>query len=277
MNYHVEALSRSLRQELPLIAGVLNTTPNSFSDGGLFQTSESAISHGRSLIKDGATLLDIGGESTGPGTNPVSPEDEWQRLEPAVRFLSTEHIVSVDTYKSSIAKRALELGAAVVNDVSGLRADANMASIIAEHQAYVVIMHSKEVDTHPHATSSKPNYKDVVEVIATFLEQQIDYAQKEGISKERIIIDPGMGGFLSTDAEVSWEVIRRLNELATHFSDYPLLIGASRKGFLGGDIQQRDPLSQLVHLKAAQLGAKILRTHNVKMAASFLHCWKRLS
>lgn len=276
MSKNSENFEELLKQDAPILAGILNITPNSFSDGGKFIQSDDAIKQGRALLADGASIIDIGGESTGPGTKPISGDEEWNRIESAIVELSAEHIVSVDTYKSEVATRAIKHGATIINDVSGLRADESMASIIAEHGAYVVIMHSKEDGPAPHATSSSHNYQDVIKEISEFLRARIDYAINEGISKEKIIIDPGMGGFLSTDPKVSWEVLERLDELYRNFSDYPLLIGASRKGFLGGKLEERDAISQLVHLRAAESGAKILRTHDVRMARDFSRCWKLL-
>jgi len=255
--------------------GTLNCTPDSFSDGGQFPDSTAAVKEGKTLVSDGAHLLDIGGESTAPGRTPVDSDTELARIQDVVATLSAVVPVSVDTYKASVAEKCLSLGASVINDVTALRADAALAEVIREHQAALVLMYSKQAGDTPQADSTEKEYQDVVETICNFLSERVEFALSKGIKESQIILDPGMGGFLSPNPKYSWEVIRRMPEIEERFAGFPILIGTSRKGFLGGSLESRDPSSQLSALLAYESGADILRTHNVGMAVEFVRVWKK--
>ncbi len=268
---------RQTRSLTPQIMGVLNITPDSFSDGGLHSSAESAVQHGEMLIADGAAIIDIGGEATGPGSAPCSADTEWGRISLAVESLATRYSVSVDTYKSTIAERALRVGAKIINDISGLRHDHAMAAIVREHGASVVIMFSKEAGARPHVSDLPGNYTNVLSAISDFFSERIDYALAAGLAEAQIILDPGLGRYISEHAEYSWEILGGLANLRQKFPRNRFLIGASRKGFLGGALRDRDPISQLVGIHAALSGADVIRTHNVRMAADFFAVWNRLT
>lgn len=271
-----DAVESLLSTPKPVIMGIVNTTPDSFSDGGQFVGAEEALEHAARLLEGGAAVIDIGGESTGPGSKAVSAQEEWARIGKVVEKLALRCVVSVDTFKSKVAEKALNCGASIINDVSALRFDPNLGRVAAEHDAFVVLMHSKEADQSPHASAGDRSYANVIDDIAQFLSRAVDRAASAGIGENRIILDPGMGGFLSRQAEVSWELVERLEELCSRLP-FPFLISASRKGFLGGALADRDPLSALVHLAAIVKGAKIIRTHNAALTAQFIESWKRLS
>ncbi len=256
--------------------GILNLTPDSFSDGGQFASPAEALSKADGLLAEGAATIDIGGESTAPRATPITAAEELWRIEEVVKALAPRAFVSVDTYKSAVARRCLEHGARMINDTSALRADPEMAAVVRDFDAYVVLMHSKNDGPLPHATLVPKLYHDLVSQIAEFLKSRIDVALDAGIAMERIIIDPGMGAFISTDPEDSWKVLANLDRLRDCGVTAPILIGTSRKGFLGGALEERDPLSQLSALGAVLKGASIIRTHNVAMARSFLHSWIKM-
>lgn len=268
----IQNLRTLLGFDEPWIVGVLNITPDSFSDGGEFYNVERAVSQGIRLRANGAHVVDIGAESTGPGNSAVSAEEEQSRLLEVVTTLAPIVPLSIDTYKASTARFCLEKGACIINDVSALRADKGMVSVISEFDAFVVLMYSKENGASPHVSKSPKVYKDIIAEISKFLSERIEFALKNGISEDKIILDPGMGGFLSPDPKYSWEVLRRFEELTDKFSDFPFMIATSRKGFLGGEITERDPVSQLTAMDALTKGAKLIRTHNVKMCSDFLQC-----
>ena len=257
----------------PHLMGILNVTPDSFSDGGRFLDLNLALEAGKKLLQDGASIIDVGGESTAPGRAPVSAEEEQQRILPFVQAFAKIAPLSIDTYKSSTARACLELGASMINDVSGLRADPNLPKVVAEFGAQLVIMHSKEKDREPHASESQRHYSNLCGEIADFLRARVDVALKAGVQQQKIILDPGMGRFLSHDPAYSWQLLREFDVLVEALRPFPLLIGTSRKGFLGGPLQERDALSQLTALFAVQRGASYIRTHNPSQAKSFLQCW----
>ncbi len=270
------ALRARLGSSAPWIAGIVNLTPDSFSDGGQIPNQQAARECIEKLRTDGAQIIDIGGESTGPGRKPVSSAAELARIEDAVGEAAKKCFVSVDTFKARTAQRCIELGAQMINDVSALRFDPEMPQLIAESGAFIVIMFSKEDDASPHATLRAQTYQDVVEHISRFLEERVEYALRCGIRKEQIILDPGMGAFVSTLPGYSWEILRRFGELRRRFADFALLVGTSRKSFLGGELNARDPLSQLTGLAAHLEGADIIRTHNPAMAREFFCAWRKL-
>lgn len=246
----------------PTIMGILNLTPDSFSDGGQYNTIQKALRRVRQMEQEGADIIDIGGESTGPKSANVSLQEELDRVIPILKKIRkhTKLQVSIDTYKSEVARIALEEGADMINDVTALRQGKKLAGIVAKYRCPLVLMYSK--DNIPRTTIKKVHYKDVMLTIKNFLKKRIDYAQKEGIAKKNIIIDPGMGQFISAIPKYSFEIIARLRELKS--LNHPILIGISRKSFLGGELQNRDEKSSLLQTIAYLNGASILRTHNVK-------------
>ncbi|MGD9508808.1 MAG: dihydropteroate synthase [Geminicoccaceae bacterium] len=259
----------------PWLMGVVNVTPDSFSDGGRHMAAETAIAHSRELLADGAHLLDLGGESTAPGSRPITSEEELRRLEPVVRALTGEAVLSIDTYHAATAERCIMLGAAVINDVSALRADPEMTAVVRNLRPVLVMMHAKDGPL-PHATDRPAHYRDVVREVADWLSARIDVALKAGIDADQIVVDPGWGKFLSLQAADSWEMLARFEELVARLTPIPILVGTSRKGFFGVPLAERDPVSQLSALVAAEKGAAVLRTHNVKMAAQFVAAAERM-
>jgi len=254
----------SLPLDRPALMGILNVTPDSFSERGLNFDSAKAIEAGLQMARDGADIIDVGGESTRPGAAPVDTEDEWCRIAPVVGKLAKEGlVVSIDTRKPVVAERALELGAAIVNDVSGLR-DPEMVSVCARSGCYVCIMHMRE---NPETMQIDPVYNDVVGEISGYLLGQAESAILVGVSQDRIWIDPGIG-FGKTDAD-NLQLIRHLEAFAA--TGYPVLVGVSRKGFLGRlaglghelPVTQRLEATLAVQTVAQMKGARIIRAHDV--------------
>jgi len=243
------------------LMGVVNVTPDSFSDGGLYLDPEAAISHGRELAAAGAEILDVGGESTRPGAEPVAPEEELRRVVPVIRELSgTDSEVSVDTAKAPVATAALDAGATIVNDVTALRGDPEMAPLCAERGATVVLMHMLG---EPRTMQEDPRYEDVAAEVKAFLAERLAAAVAAGIAEERVWLDPGIG-FGKTAAH-NMELLRRLGELRE--LGRPLVIGTSRKSFIGkldgsaADGRLGGTIASSV-LAAAE-GAEVLRVHDV--------------
>lgn len=257
----------------PIVVGILNVTPDSFSDGGLYLERKAAVEQAFRLREEGADYVEVGGESSRPGSEPVPLEEEWGRIEPVLREIAREIPTGVDTYKSEIAQRAIGLGAVMLNDISGLRADPRMADVAARSGAKLVIMQSKQQGSAPHATEEQGEYQDLVGEISQFLLRQARFAEERGVKKEQIIFDPGLGRFLSTDPEVSWHLLRSVRELCSH--GYPVQLAASRKGFLGKN--DTDPLSALLAVYGALEGISYVRTHHVRMTKQFLATWKKLT
>ncbi|OGF55480.1 MAG: dihydropteroate synthase [Candidatus Fraserbacteria bacterium RBG_16_55_9] len=246
-----------------LLMGVLNVTPDSFSDGGRFTNVEATLAHARQLAGEGADILDIGGESTRPGASPVSLEEELKRAIPVIRAVRAElpqMCISVDTYKARVAEEALEAGADMLNDVSALRFDSRMARVIAQADAPVVLMHMLGT---PQTMQQSPTYKDVVAEIIKFLSERIVWATQQGISEERIVIDPGIG--FGKKPEHNTQILRRLSEFKV--LGRPLLLGTSRKSFLGALTKR--PVEKRVEETIASVvigvlhGADLVRVHDV--------------
>lgn len=249
----------------PLIMGILNITPDSFSDGGLYEGQNSIIKC-QKLIKNRAHIIDIGGESTGPGSKEVEVQKELSRIKPVIDYIYenklTKHtLFSIDTYKAEVAEYALKKGFQIVNDVTALRGDSKMLDILIRYKPYVILMYSKNKTAR--TTAEKIEYVDVIKTIKTFLKQRIQKLLEVGFPREKIILDPGMGAFISGNPKYSFEIIERLKELKE--LGFPILIGISRKSCLGGDVKGRDQSSVDWSLAAIKNGADIIRIHNVEM------------
>jgi dihydropteroate synthase len=246
--------------ERTLVMGVVNVTPDSFSDGGRYADPAAAIAHARDLLDQGADLIDVGAESTRPGAEPVPPEMQWERLAPVLSALGTSHCVSVDTADAEVARRALAAGASVVNDVTAL-GDPAMAGAISRHGAGVVLMHMRGI---PATMQEDPRYGDVSVEVAEWLGHRIDRARAEGIDSEAIAIDPGIG--FGKGLEHNLELIARLDSCVA--LGRPVAVGLSRKGFIGRTLEL--PVDQRLEgcLAAAAIavfqGARIVRTHDVR-------------
>ncbi len=209
--------------------GILNVTPDSFSDGGEFNTVETAVAHGVEMLSEGADIIDIGGESTRPGAERITEEEELSRVIPVINELAAKGaVISIDTMRASVARAAVKAGATYINDVSGGLADDQMHKAAAELGTLYILMHWRG---HSVDMNSKAIYGDVVLDVKSELSRQIEKAISAGIAPEKIIIDPGIG--FAKEAEHNWELIKRVNEIVD--LGYPVLIGASRKRFLGGD------------------------------------------
>lgn len=249
-------LAALLARPVPAVMGILNLTPDSFSDGGAFNAPERALAHARAMIAAGADIIDVGAESTRPyGAQPVTAEEEWQRLAPVlgdVVALGTP--VSIDSMKAAVTARALGAGAAIANDVWGLQRDSDMARVVAEHGVPVVVMHNRD---------SADAAIDIMADIVAFFARTLEIAARAGIAEDRIILDPGIG--FGKTQEQSMQVLARGDELARF--GLPVLVGASRKKFIStvvpSEPRQRIGGSLAAHLLAARHGAKIIRAHDV--------------
>ncbi len=246
----------------PAVMGVLNVTPDSFSDGGRFMAPADAIAHGRRLAAEGAAIVDIGGESTRPGADEVTADEELRRVEPVLEGL-VGIPVSIDTSKAEVARQALELRAEMVNDVTALRGDPEMAAVVAEADAYLCLMH---MQGEPRTMQAAPHYDDVVSEVAAFLEERLAFAVGQGVREELICLDPGIGFGKTPDQNL--ELIRRLDMLAA--LGRPVVVGFSRKSTLGkalgdaGATQGTMPASLGAAVAAFERGAWMLRVHDVR-------------
>ena len=253
-----------LRLDKPVIIGILNVTPDSFSDGGRLTTVEAAVEHGARLTADGARLLDVGGESTRPGAAPVPAREEIDRVVPVIRELGRRGLgpVSVDTRKAEVARAALDAGAAVVNDVSGLAFDADLAGVVAAAGAGLIVMHMRGT---PDTMDDLSTYRHVAPEVAAELEGAAGRAERAGVARERIVVDPGLGF-----AKTATQNFRLLDELATIVAlGYPVAVGPSRKRFLGAatgrPVEDRDRATAVVCALAWERGARLFRVHDVAL------------
>lgn len=243
--------------------GVLNVTPDSFYDGGSHLDPRRAVAHALALIEEGADIIDVGGESSRPGAESVSTDEEMRRVEPVIRTLreETHAILSVDTTKAAVARVAMEAGAHIINDISALRHDPAMPETAAAYEAGVVLMHMQGT---PRTMQEHPVYEEVVREVADFLEARVDAAVASGIPKERIALDPGIG--FGKRPDHNWSLLAGLPTLAAR--GYPLLVGLSRKRFLGAlcdrEADERLPASLAAMTAAVLRGAAIIRVHDVK-------------
>ena len=243
------------------LMGVVNVTPDSFSDGGLYLDPDAAVAHGEELARAGAAILDVGGESTRPGAEAVSEAEELRRVVPVIQGLAEgDAEISVDTSKAAVAEAALDAGAAIVNDVTALRGDPEMAALCADRGATVVLMHMLG---SPRTMQENPVYGDVVDEVKAFLAERVEAAVAAGVGEERIWLDPGIG-FGKTAAH-NLELLRRLAELGE--LGRPLVIGTSRKSFIGrvdgSDAGERLGGTIASSVLAAAEGAEVLRVHDV--------------
>ncbi|NPA49932.1 MAG: dihydropteroate synthase [Thermodesulfobacteria bacterium] len=250
----------------PYLVGVLNITPDSFSDGGLYLARDAALRRTEDLIEAGADIIDVGGESTRPFARPVPVEEELRRVIPvieAIRNRFEEIPLSVDTYKAKVAEEALLAGADIVNDISAMRFDPEMAKVVARNKAPVILMHMKGT---PQTMQVDPTYEDVLQEIKNFFEERVSFAEENGIGREKIILDPGIG--FGKRFEDNLKIIKQVEYFKT--LRLPVMLGPSRKSFLGQivgkEAAERDPATMAVVAYATLKGVDLLRVHNVSMA-----------
>ncbi len=242
--------------------GVVNVTPDSFSDGGRFLDAGAAIAHGRRLAEEGADVLDVGGESTRPGAEPVGERDELARVVPVLDGLAalSGAALSIDTSKVGVARAAIEAGATVVNDVTAFRAEPELAALVAERGVRCCLMHMLG---DPRTMQKSPRYGDVVAEVKAFLEERMAFAVAEGVAEERILLDPGIG--FGKTLEHNLELLRRLDELVA--IGRPVVVGTSRKSFLGAitgrEVGERLPGTIAANVLALERGATVFRVHEV--------------
>ncbi len=259
------ARDRILDLARPVVMGILNTTPDSFSDGGRYQTVEEALGQIASMVEAGAEIIDVGGESTRPGSDPVSLEEEMERVLPVLRqAVGTfdEVLFSIDTTKYEVASDALEAGVHIVNDVSGLKKEPRLAKLCSDYEAGYILMHSQG---DPKTMQNDPDYEDVIGDLKNFFEKQIAILQKEGV--DRIILDPGIG--FGKKLEHNLEIINGLDQFLDF--GFPLMVGASRKSMIGRLLDNRPVDERLagtlaVHYHCLMKGALLLRVHDVQEA-----------
>jgi len=246
----------------PVVMGILNTTPDSFSDGGQFNVIDNALKHAQKMIDEGADIIDIGGESTRPDANPVTVEDELQRVLPVIESIrqQSDIAISIDTSKAEVMQAAINAGADMVNDVNALRAE-NAVETCARLDVPVCLMH---MQGEPRLMQKEPQYKNVVEDIKQFLQQRVEACMQAGIKKEYIILDPGFG--FGKTLEHNFSLLKHLDEFSV--TDLPLLVGISRKSMLGtvlnAEVNERLAGSIAAAVLAYGKGAKIFRVHDVK-------------
>jgi dihydropteroate synthase len=266
------------------IIGILNATPDSYVDGGKYQTADAAVARAKAILSQGGDIIEIGGESTGPGSPSVSLEEELNRVIPLlieIRSALPQAKICIDTWKSAVAEQALQSGVDMINDITAGRADPAMFEVISRARCPYIMMYAK--DPSPRTTREDRQYDDVTTHIAAFLESRIADAVRHGIDRDRIIIDPGLGHFVSAKPEYSFEI---LNHLETFAAIAPVLVSPSRKSFLAGDppvpVAQRLPATLAATTVAVLHGASFIRTHDVRetrlacTAASSLRLAKQL-
>ena len=244
--------------------GVVNVTPDSFSDGGLYLDSAAAIEHARELAGQGAEILDVGGESTRPGASPVGEDEEMRRVVPVIEGLTGGGVtaqISIDTSKPAVARAALDAGASLVNDVTAFRGDPSLAGLVAARGCDCCLMHMLG---EPRTMQEDPRYGDVVADVKAFLEERLAFAVSQGVAEERILLDPGIG--FGKTVEHNLELLRRLDELVA--LGRPVVVGTSRKSFLGRLTGQPDPSKRLAgtiatNVIAYERGARVFRVHEV--------------
>ncbi|RLD16039.1 MAG: dihydropteroate synthase [Caldiserica bacterium] len=259
------------------IMGILNVTPDSFYDGGKFFDLKKAVEKGLKMIEEGADIIDIGGESTRPGSERIDEEEEKRRVFPVIEEIrrNTDIPISIDTYKSGVAIGAIERGVNIINDISGLRFDKNMVNVLKRNKdVKVVIMHMKG---EPKTMQENPFYEDVIKEIRDFFIERIEFLKENGISDDRIIIDPGIG--FGKRLEDNLEIIRNIDEFKK--LGYPVLIGHSRKSFIGAVLGRKNPEERFAGTIAVSLylfkkGVDILRVHDVKETLDAIKMWEEI-
>lgn len=254
--------NQKLSFDIPKIMGIVNVTPDSFSDGGKYFSVSDAVDHALKLIDEGASIIDIGGESTRPGSDPVTEKEELQRTIPVINKISqlrNDVIISIDTTKSEVARQALDSGAQIINDISGLTFDEKLIEVAKQYNAGIVIMHIKG---NPKTMQQSPFYNDVVKEVYDFLSFQINKAIEKNVNK--IIVDPGIG--FGKRIEDNFALIKELEIFQS--LGFPILIGISKKSFIGKvlDIEtdEREVASVIMETVSVLKSARIIRTHNVK-------------
>jgi len=266
----------SLSLERPLLMGILNVTPDSFSDGGSYNRLDAALAHAERLLADGADILDIGGESTRPGAPYVSPEEELQRVLPLLQRLAALQVpLSLDTRRTSVMRAALQAGAVdLINDVSALEDDGAL-SLVAAANVGICLMHKQG---NPDTMQQQPDYADVVQEVGSYLARRIELCLAHGIARERLLADPGFG--FGKTLQHNLQLLRALPQLEA-MAGVPLLVGMSRKSMLGAITGEQQPDQRLgasvaAALLAAQRGAKVIRVHDVKATHQALQVWQAL-
>ena len=260
----------------PLMMGIVNVTPDSFSDGGQFFDAERAVDQGLKLIADGADLLDVGGESTRPGAIPVPLEEELHRVIPVIRRLANETKVpiSVDTYKPEVARQALDAGARIVNDISGLRADSAMVEVCAKYPCGVICMHMQGT---PQTMQQNPTYTNVVEELIAFFAERLESLERAGLPQSRVVLDPGIG--FGKTAQHNLQILSNIKTLQT--LERPILIGHSRKRFLqkilGEKLDERAFGTAGVSVALAQQHVDILRVHDIAGNRDAITAWNAIA
>lgn len=256
---------REISLDVPLVMGILNVTPDSFSDGGRYADINAALKRADEMIAEGADVIDIGGESTRPGSTRVSADDEISRVVPVIEAISKrlDVPVSIDTSKSAVANAAVDAGAEIINDISGLRFDEAIAEVAARHKTGLVLMHSRGEFETMH---SQPPVEDIITEVEKDLRRSISAAAAAGVAGEQIALDIGLGFGKTLDQNL--KLIAQLDRLVKEFPGFPILVGASRKSFLGKLLGKDDPKERLSgSLASAAIavwnGAKILRVHDV--------------
>lgn len=278
MSRHVRCGARTMNLERVSVMGILNVTPDSFSDGGAYADPEAAIARGLEMVEHGADILDLGGESTRPGAEPVDDEEEWHRVGPVLTGLrrQTSVFLSIDTTKEIVARRALDAGADLVNDVSGGMRDCRILDLVAERKAGLILMHMRGT---PQTMRDLTHYDDLIGTVRAELLARVDGALDHGVSAEQIIIDPGIG--FAKDAAGSCRLIARLKDFVE--TGYPVMVGPSRKSFIGAILNQPNPRERLWGTAAAvalcvAFGARLLRVHDVREMVQVVRtceaiCW----
>lgn len=257
---------RTIGISRPLVMGVLNLTPDSFSDGGLFTNESEAVKQAEKLISEGADIIDIGGESSRPGSKQVTAEEEIRRVLPVIKAVCQrwDIPVSIDTWKSAVAGAAIDAGAEIINDISGLRFDSEMAALAARSGAGLVLMHSRGEFSTMH---SQPPVYDVLSEVVENLSHSLEKARAAAVGDRQIVLDVGIG--FGKTAEQNLELLARLDEVSRAFSGFPILVGASRKSFIGKVLGREEPRQRLYgSLASAAIavfnGADIVRVHDVR-------------
>lgn len=276
--FRVAPAGRKAKAVPPKIMGILNVTPDSFSDGGTFSTTEKAIERGLALLAAGADILDIGGESTRPGAAQVAAEDELARVLPVIKGILSRNpdaTISIDTRKSKVARQAIQAGAVLVNDVSALRFDPEMVAVVADSAASLCLMHARGT---PETMQSETDYFDIVAEVLASLEQSVETSVARGIEKSRLLVDPGLG-FAKTGLQ-NLELTRNLS--AFHALGCPIVYGASRKKFIGTfsgvqPAQERVVGSVTLALEAARQAVQIVRVHDIAATKQAFNMWGALT